>query len=154
LPDILDNNGVSDDRFMKAVEETVPVKPVPSTQTVYYFEGDSFQVRCVHGGHVVEERTTWTNLKSAIEDARLAMGTYKVTPHSTMVIEVLHTVRCIKRRRTGRTHTYDFPDKNIYVQFGYPKLVRSAVVWRSTAPDEECCIPVESGIPCGEVMGS
>lgn len=154
MPNILDNNGVSDDRFVKAVEEPIPVKPDPSTQTVYYFESDSFQVRYMHGGQVVEEGTTWTNLKSAIEDAHLAMDTYKVTPHSSMVIEVLHTVQCIKRRRTGQTHTYDFPDKNVYVQFGYPKLVRSEIVWRSTAPNEECCIPVGSGAPCGEVTGS
>jgi len=154
LSNILDNNGVSDDRFMKSVEEPIPVKPSPSTQTVYYFEGDSFQVRYMHGDQMVEGGNTWTNLKSAIEDARLTMGFYKVTPHSTMVIEVLHTVWCIKRRRTRETHTFHFPDQNVYEQIGYPKLVRSAVVWRSTAPDEECCIPVESGIPCGEVMGS
>ena len=154
MSNILDNNGVSDDRFMKSVEEPIPVKPSPSTQTVYYFEDDSFQVRYMHGGRMVEEGNTLTNLKSAIEDARLAMDTYKVTPHSTMVIEVLHTVRCVKRRRTGQTHTFNFPDKNVYVQFGYPKLVRSEIVWRSTAPNEECCIPVESGAPCGGETGS
>lgn len=155
MTNILDQNGVHDDRLVKVVEEMLePVKPSLLSHTVYYFEDDSFQVRYTHGGLEVESGSTWTNLKNAIEDAKSAMDTYKVTPSSTMIIEVLHTVWCIKRRRTRETHTFHFPDQNVYEQIGYPKLVRSAVVWRSTAPDEECCIPVESGIPCGEVMGS
>lgn len=151
----MDQNGVHDDRLVKVVEEVPePVKPAVLSHTVYYFEDDSFQVRYMHGGQLVEVGNTWTNLKSAIEDAKCAMDTYKVTPHSTMVIEVLHTVRCIRRRRTRETHTYDWPDKNVYERIGYPELVRSETVWRSTAPEEECCIPVESGAPCGEGTGS
>ncbi len=152
IPFIQDDCGWHhDDRLVREAEEIPQQPPAPKPVRVYFFESDSFQVRYMHGGRLVSEGNTWTDLKSATEAARDAMESYGVTPASTMAIEIVRTVHCKKRIKTREKITWGSHEgEPVYKQVGYSREVKSEIVWRSTAPDETCCIPLETHTPCGE----
>lgn len=152
MVDVTDDHGWhTDNRLIKVVEEQSPTPPAPKSRTVYYFEEDTFMVRYMYQGHFMRESgNTWTALEPALEEARDSMQSLGVKPEDPLVIEVVRIVDCVRRVKTKETTDWGIhKDEPIYEQLDYPKEVRTEIIWQSTAPDEACCIPLETGEPCG-----
>lgn len=123
--------------------EPDPPKPPPEPEEIFLFEEYTAQLVYVHGGEDLHEGATYNDfygemkcIPAAIQEARTHCEHFKITPESSLLLEVRLLVHQVKKRKTGKKQ-YFHPEQDEYEAIPYSaELSKTEVVWSSKEPDK------------------